>query len=93
MAHDHEYDGRPPVGLAPIQPWHPRDLETIVNLTEMAAIGLTTTTRATFTRDELFAEVRAYGGPQVQVAEVDFAIVLPHLRFLRRAGRGRLALR
>lgn len=64
-----------------------------MNLTEMAAIGLSTATRPTFTSDELFAEVRAYGGPQVQMQRGDFNIVLPHLRFLRRAGRRRLSLR
>ena len=58
-----------------------------------AAIGLTTTTRTTFTRDELFAEVRVYGGPDCQVHEVDFNIVLPHARFIRRERGRRLSLR
>lgn len=93
MAHDHVYDGRPPVGQAPIKPADPRDLETIVSLMEMAAIGLTTMTSTTFTRDELLREAQAYGGAEVQLREVDFDIVLRHASFIRRVRGRRLRLR
>lgn len=72
------------------KPADPRDLETIVNLMEMAALSF----EGPFTRAELFREMRAYGGEELALEEKDFRIVLRasgHL--LRRVGRGLYAAR
>ena len=55
---------------------NPRDLDVIVTLLELAALELTPERGATFTREELFHEARAYGGEELVLLETDLNIVL-----------------
>ena len=77
----------------PITPSDQRDLETLVTLIEFAAISLTTIECDTFTRDELFAEVREYAGPDLPVLDRDLALVLHGCKFIEKRAGERLALR
>lgn len=61
-----------------------RDLETIVSLVEIAAIGLTTVSKRTFTRDELLREVRECAGSDMVLHDIDFDLVMPGMRWLKR---------
>lgn len=74
------------------QPADPRDLETIVNLLEIAALSLTTATNVSFTKNELLCEAQAFGG-EIVLEERDVNIVLPHLGFLKKLPGKRLQLR
>lgn len=56
----------------------PKDLETLVVLLEVAALGLFTLEKPTFTKAELFADVRTMY-PRRQIADRDLEIVLPHM--------------
>lgn len=67
-------------------PAHPRDLETIVTILELAAIYLTDTPEATVSREEIVAEALRIGGEEVPLDETDVRIVLNASRFLVREG-------
>lgn len=64
-----------------IEPFHPSDLEYIVTMLSVAAISLTPHPEATFTFEELLCEARTLG----DLDERDVRLVLPGVRFLRRA--------
>ncbi len=74
----------------------PRDLETIVTLLECAAIELSPKKGSTFTFGELFEMASIYGGPEIQLKELDVQIVVSNSTgrsgFLKKQG-GRLSLR
>ncbi len=72
-------------------PPHPKDLEAIATLLEVAALSLTPEPNATFTREELIKEAQDLGDGEVAIEEEDIKIVLSKARFLARAnGRWRL---
>lgn len=68
------------------------DLEAIVTLLELAAIELTPERGATFTREQLFEQVREIGGDEVVPTERDLLIVLQHSTFLKKLPGRRLRL-
>lgn len=63
-----------------------RDLETIVTLLELAALELTPTPEATFTRQQLLDLAREIGGPEVEMDEQDLKRVLGKNSFLKKVG-------
>lgn len=65
---------------------HPKDLEAIVTLLEVAALSLTPEPDATFTYRELLDEARELCGDEVDLEERDVKIVLEKASFLRKAG-------
>ncbi len=71
---------------------HPQDLETIVTMLEIAAIFLSPTPGATFTADELIAQVH-HLDPGMGIDERDLRIVLRGLKTIRKTVGGRLELR
>ena len=71
---------------------HSRDLETIVTALEVAALSLTTSPGATFTRDRLISEARDLVGDNIELHEEDIGIVLKKQSFLKRSGK-KLCLR
>jgi hypothetical protein len=68
---------------APVQP---RDLETILTILEVAALSLTKTPDATFTRKQLIKEARTIGGDEIDLREEDIMIVLQKQGFLEKVG-------
>jgi hypothetical protein len=70
-----------------------RDLEAIVSLLELAAICLTDTPASDFTAEELIAEARRIGGPEIELDEGDVRIVLAAGGLLKKAPKGRLRLK
>lgn len=70
----------------------PRTEDTLVTLLELAAIELTPTEGATFTRGELFAKAREIGG--IGVRAVDLRVVMGKLPYLlAKATDGRWRMR
>ena len=61
-----------------------RDLETLVSLVEIAAIGLTTVNKRTFMRDELLREVRVCASPEMVLHDIDLDLAMPGMRWLKR---------
>lgn len=73
-------------------PSHPKDLEAIVTLLEVAALSLTPEPDAAFTYEELLGEAQNLCGDEVQIDEKDVKIVLEKASFLRK-GRGEYRLK
>lgn len=71
----------------------PRDLEVLVTLLQLAAIELTPSTGALFTKRQLFDQAMAFGGDELGVATSDLSIVLQFSKFLGRGPKGTLFLR
>jgi len=69
------------------------DLEAIVVLLELAAIYLTPSPGTLFTKEQLFAQMHEIGGDEIKVNEQDAAIVLRHMKSLKRHAGNRLSLR
>jgi hypothetical protein len=94
MSYDAD-DYAPIQGAAPLPlpVAHPRDLEAIVTLLELAAIDLTPKPETEFTRDDLLARVRSIAGPDFELVDGDVAIVLKTWRGVRRVGADRYVLR
>jgi hypothetical protein len=65
----------------------PNDLEHIVMLLEVAALGLSPTTGAEFTLEQLLAEVHGMGGPQPN--DADIMIVLAGLKAIEKVAPNR----
>jgi len=74
-------------------PAETRDLEAIVTTLEVAAIFLTPTPGATFTRQQLLEEAQRLNGDEVKIREEDLRIVLKKHGFVKYAGGGRLCIR
>lgn len=70
-----------------------RDLEAIVTLLELAALTLTPSLGATFTRSELFREAREIGGDEIELEESDLKNVLGKAGFLKNVGDGKFCLK
>lgn len=68
-------------------PMHPKDLEAIVTLLEIAAIFLTPAPGALFTLDELVAEAHKIAGAECEIDPKDARIVLPFMKTIRKKGR------
>lgn len=79
----------------PVDTTNPRDLEVILTLLEIAALELTPTAGATFTREDLFARALEIGGgpEEFPMLHVDLAIVFRGVNFLRREAGGRWSLK
>lgn len=83
------------MGLTTAEPG-PRDLETLVTLLELAALELTPTKGAAFTRAELIdraKEVGCFAAGEAPYIDHDLAIVLDGAHFVRRMKGGTLCLR
>lgn len=95
MSYDNDTSTDPsaPVGPRPFDTAHPRDLEVLITLLELAALELTPTAGATFTRDEVVALAAEIGGEDCGVREHDLRIVLDGSNFLRREAGGRWSLK
>jgi hypothetical protein len=78
-------DQKPPQVSTP--PAHPRDLEAIVTLLELAAIYLTPSPGTEFTLQELMDQVRIIGGEKLAIDEKDVSIVLGKASFLKKHGQ------
>lgn len=65
----------------------PRDLETILTILEVAALSLTKTPGATFTRKQLIDEAYEIGGKEIGLREDDINIVLHKQGFLAKIGK------
>ena len=74
-------------------PAETRDLEAIVTTLEVAAIFLTPTMGATFTRERLLEEAQKLNGDEIKLREEDFRIVLKKHGFIKSAGGGKLCIR
>lgn len=84
MSYDFTGTDRSPPVVSPFRA-NPRDLEAIVTSLELAAIDLSPTDGATFTREELVAKAQQITG--LELVAIDVAIVLPMCRFLDRVGK------
>jgi hypothetical protein len=62
--------------------------ESTVDILEMAAIGLTTVNKDSFTRDELKAKAHCYAGPELAIRDGDLDIVIGTAGFLKKRGAG-----
>ncbi|HET7084424.1 MAG TPA: hypothetical protein VFI23_06615 [Rhizomicrobium sp.] len=71
----------------------PRDLETILTILEIAAMSLTTSPNATFSREQLIREAKKIGGDEIDLREDDINIVLAKQGFLKRVNARELRLR
>ena len=74
-------------------PAESRDLEAIVTTLEVAAIFLTPTPGATFTRQRLLEEAQKLNGDEVKLREEDLKIVLKKHGFVKSVGGGKLCIR
>jgi hypothetical protein len=72
---------------------HPKDLEAIVTLLEIAALSLTTEPDATFTVDRLIDEARKLGGDETDLDDQDAKIVLSKASFVKKVAGGEYCLR
>lgn len=77
----------------PFDTAHPRDLEALLTLLELAALELTPTAGATFTCDELVALALEISGADSGVEARDLRLVLRGSNFLRREAVGRWSLK
>lgn len=71
---------------------HPRDLEVIVTLLELAALELHDA-HTVFTRDQLVATAHQIAGPGFGLVDLDVDVVLPNFRALRQVRKGQYVLR
>jgi hypothetical protein len=67
---------------------HPKDLEAIVTLLELAAIFLTPKPGTMFTFDALIEQAHEISGPDCLIDPRDARIVLPFMKSIRKRGRG-----
>ncbi len=75
------------------EPADPKDLETIVQLLELAAISLTGMNDQTFSFDALFAEAQEFGGKDVVLNRIDAHLVARFAAFLKKEPGGRYSLK
>lgn len=80
------------VPVAPVDVTNESDRLMVLTLLELAALELTPTESATFTRDELFALAKEIGGEELALTDVDLATVLGGSTSLRATADGRWSL-
>lgn len=62
---------------------HPKDLQALATLLEVAALSLTTSEKSNFTLEQLLEETRKFGGEDFAFEEEDLKVVLSESRFIR----------
>ncbi len=93
MPYDFENDSDKAPPATNIVPAQGDDLEVIVTLLELAAIGLSPLPDSTFSLADLLREARELGGEEVGLRDDDAQAVLIGCRFLKKVPGGRWSIK